>query len=57
MSAPTKHVAILGGGLAGMSAAAALAQEGYRVTLVQKRATLGGRAGFPSGCHFRGLGG
>ncbi len=39
------QVAILGGGLAGMSAAVALAHEGYAVTLVEKRNGLGGRAG------------
>ena len=42
---PPIHVAVLGGGLAGMSAAIALAQEGCRVTLIEKRAVLGGRAG------------
>lgn len=36
---------VIGGGLAGMSAAAALSGEGYRVTLVEKRPLLGGRAG------------
>src|SRR5437867_8405577 len=42
---PPIHVAVLGGGLAGMSAAIALAQEGCRVTLIEKRTVLGGRAG------------
>jgi squalene-associated FAD-dependent desaturase len=40
-----RHVAVVGGGLAGMSAAVALAVSGYRVTLIEKRAALGGRAG------------
>jgi squalene-associated FAD-dependent desaturase len=38
-------IVILGGGLAGMSAAVSLAQSGYQITLVEKRAALGGRAG------------
>lgn len=40
-----KHVIVVGGGLAGMSAAVALAGHGYRITLVEKRSALGGRAG------------
>lgn len=36
---------VIGGGLAGISAAVALTAAGRRVTLVEKRATLGGRAG------------
>ncbi|MBM3789664.1 MAG: FAD-dependent oxidoreductase, partial [Acidobacteria bacterium] len=39
------HVTVVGGGLAGMSAAVALAPRGYRVTLIEKRPALGGRAG------------
>jgi zeta-carotene desaturase len=35
---------ILGGGLAGLSAAAALGQAGYKVDLLESRAFLGGRA-------------
>ena len=42
-STPT-HIAVLGGGLAGMSAAVVLASRGYRVTLIEKRAELGGPA-------------
>ena len=45
MSAAAPQVAIAGGGLAGMSAAVALAAEGYRVMLIEKRSALGGRAG------------
>lgn len=37
-------VGIVGGGLAGLSAACALADAGYRVTLFERRAFLGGRA-------------
>lgn len=36
---------VVGGGLAGMSAAAALTAAGYDVALVEKRPSLGGRAG------------
>ncbi|MEI8194435.1 MAG: hydroxysqualene dehydroxylase HpnE, partial [Phycisphaerae bacterium] len=42
---PTPRVLIIGGGLAGMAAAAALEQAGCRVTLVEARHALGGRAG------------
>jgi squalene-associated FAD-dependent desaturase len=38
------HVLILGGGLAGLAAATALAPRGLRVTLVESKARLGGRA-------------
>jgi squalene-associated FAD-dependent desaturase len=41
-SQPT--VAIAGGGLAGLAAACALADSGFRVTLFEKRPFLGGRA-------------
>ncbi len=37
-------VAIAGGGLAGLAAGCALAQAGFRVSLFEKRAYLGGRA-------------
>jgi zeta-carotene desaturase len=39
-----KSVAIIGGGVAGMSAACALAVGGFKVTLVERRGYLGGRA-------------
>jgi zeta-carotene desaturase len=39
-----KTVAIIGGGVAGMSAACALAEAGFRVQLVERRGYLGGRA-------------
>jgi zeta-carotene desaturase len=35
---------VVGGGVAGMSAACALAEAGMRVTLVERRSSLGGRA-------------
>lgn len=39
-----KHVVVIGAGFAGLSAAASLGKEGYRVTVVEKNATPGGRA-------------
>lgn len=45
---------VIGGGLAGLSAAVALAKAGYRITLLEKRPFLGGRATsyvLPSGDH------
>jgi len=45
LPAPTQPtVAIAGGGLAGLAAACALANSGFRVTLFEKRPFLGGRA-------------
>ncbi len=44
MMAPMKTVAVIGGGVAGMSAACALAQAGFRVQLIERRGYLGGRA-------------
>lgn len=38
-----KHVAIIGGGIAGMEAAAVLAKQGLKVTLIEKEATTGGK--------------
>jgi zeta-carotene desaturase len=44
-AAPTKStVAIVGGGLAGLAAGCALAEDGYRVRLFERRPYLGGRA-------------
>jgi zeta-carotene desaturase len=39
-----KTVAVIGAGVAGMSAACALAESGFRVQLVERRGYLGGRA-------------
>jgi len=41
---PGKTVTVIGGGVAGMSAACALAEAGLRVHLVERRGYLGGRA-------------
>ncbi len=43
-SAPQPRVAIAGGGLAGLAAACALSDAGFRVALFEKRPFLGGRA-------------
>src|SRR4051794_10194483 len=46
MSLPQQHqVIIVGGGLAGMATGVALESAGVRVTLLESRRTLGGRAG------------
>jgi squalene-associated FAD-dependent desaturase len=42
MDSPT--VAVIGGGLAGLAAAIALADQGFRVSVFEKRPRLGGRA-------------
>ncbi|MGB8656008.1 MAG: FAD-dependent oxidoreductase, partial [Candidatus Acidiferrales bacterium] len=41
---PSQSVLVIGGGLAGLSSAVALAEAGCRVRLVEKRPHLGGRA-------------
>jgi zeta-carotene desaturase len=49
-----KTVIVIGGGLAGLSSAVALAEAGFRVRLLEKRPYLGGRATsylLPSGEH------
>src|ERR1700722_17243667 len=50
----SKSVIVIGGGLAGLSSAVALAEAGYRVRLLEKRPHLGGRAAsyvLPGGGH------
>ncbi len=43
MSAEAKPILVIGGGIAGMTAAVEAAEVGYRVILVEKEAYLGGR--------------
>ncbi|MCH6161522.1 FAD-dependent oxidoreductase [Streptomyces marispadix] len=46
---PAPHAAVVGGGIAGLAAATALAERGVRVDLLERRATLGGRLrGWPT---------
>ena len=52
MSKP-KTVIVIGGGIAGLASAALLARDGYQVTLLEKNASLGGRAGSWSSQGFR----
>jgi phytoene desaturase len=40
-----KRVVIIGGGMGGLSASGRLARDGYDVTLLEKNASVGGRAG------------
>jgi squalene-associated FAD-dependent desaturase len=50
-----KNVIVIGGGLAGLSSAVALAEAGFRVRLFEKRPHLGGRAAsyiLPGGEHI-----
>jgi zeta-carotene desaturase len=44
MDASKPTVTVVGGGLAGLSAASALADSGFQVTLLERRPYLGGRA-------------
>src|SRR3979490_3067880 len=49
-----KNVIVIGGGLAGLSSAVALAEAGHRVRLLERRPHLGGRAAsyvLPGGEH------
>ncbi|HKP64616.1 MAG TPA: FAD-dependent oxidoreductase [Polyangiales bacterium] len=45
LSAPGLRAIVVGGGIAGVSAATSLCERGVRVTLIEREAALGGRAG------------
>ncbi|MEO5610876.1 MAG: FAD-dependent oxidoreductase, partial [Ornithinibacter sp.] len=42
-SASQRHVVVVGGGVAGLTSALALAERGVRVTVLEREAQLGGR--------------
>lgn len=42
---PGSRIAVIGAGMAGLASAALLARDGYRVTVLEKQAQVGGRAG------------
>ncbi len=44
MASATKHAVVIGAGFAGLSAAVALAERGVRVTVLEGKPALGGRA-------------
>jgi len=44
----SRHVLVIGGGAAGLTAALRLAQQGYRITIVERATGLGGRLANPS---------
>ncbi len=53
---PPRHgarVVVIGAGIAGLATAALLGREGYRVTVVESRAEIGGRAGSWERAGFR----
>ncbi len=45
MTAASERIVVIGGGIAGLASAALLASDGHRVTLLEARGGLGGRAG------------
>ncbi len=49
---PVKHIAVIGAGLAGCSTANALAQRGYRVTLIERHTPASGASGNPQGILY-----
>lgn len=48
-----RRAVVIGGGIAGLASAALLAEAGYQVDLLEKRADLGGRTGFWQSEGFR----
>lgn len=49
----TKKVAVIGAGLAGLAAAVLLAHRGFRVTVIEKNETVGGKCGAVSEGGYR----
>ncbi|WP_438855823.1 phytoene desaturase family protein [Agromyces sp. M3QZ16-3] len=53
MIGSSERIVVIGGGIAGLAASALLARDGHRVTLLEARDELGGRAGSWSSHGFR----
>jgi len=53
MIGESERIVVIGGGIAGLAASALLARDGHRVTLLEAREELGGRAGSWSSRGFR----
>ncbi|MGR0320488.1 phytoene desaturase family protein [Agromyces sp. ZXT2-3] len=53
MIGTSERIVVIGGGIAGLASAALLARDGHRVTLLEGRDELGGRAGSWSSGGFR----
>ena len=53
MTNPPERIVVIGGGIAGLASAALLARDGHRVTLLEARGELGGRAGSWERSGFR----
>ncbi|WP_353829099.1 phytoene desaturase family protein [Agromyces sp. SYSU T0242] len=53
MIGESERIVVIGGGIAGLASAALLARDGHRVTLLEARDELGGRAGTWSQGGFR----
>jgi phytoene dehydrogenase-like protein len=45
MIGASERIVVIGGGIAGLATSALLARDGHRVTLLEARDELGGRAG------------
>ncbi|MHA7272305.1 phytoene desaturase family protein [Arthrobacter sp. TMT4-20] len=53
LNGPRRNVVVIGGGIAGLASAALLAEEGHAVTVLEKQAATGGRAGLWESDGFR----
>jgi len=49
----SERVVVIGGGIGGLGSACLFARKGYRVTLLEKNRTLGGRANIFTADGFR----